>query len=199
MRLFDYHRQYNMHTDSLISTWIYPEHLIMLCRYLAMSPMRSKILLSHCPSGCDNQLCCRGQRTKLVSTARILQLFTMLWIFRHAATLWLGALLFSCWTSAELWAYVMLRPHITTWLLRQQLVKTSTKRNISNQNIGRPKRRQTEMATVQTVDKPKRWQTETSTNRTVDNPKRRRFDYWHFGLSMFWLKNNLHPTITRCA
>ena len=42
------------------------------------------------------------------------------------------------------------------------LVKTSTNRNIDNQNVDNPKHRQTETSTNQNVDKP-----------NVDNPKRR--------------------------
>ena len=53
------------------------------------------------------------------------------------------------------------------------LVKTSTDRNVDNQNVDRPKRRQAETSTNQNVDKPKRRQAETSTNQNVDKPKRR--------------------------
>ena len=53
------------------------------------------------------------------------------------------------------------------------LVKTSTNRNVDNQNVDKPKRRQTETSTNQNVDKPKRRQTKTSTDRNVDKPKRR--------------------------
>ena len=61
---------------------------------------------------------------------------------------------------------------------RRLLVKTSTNRNVDNQNVDKPKRRQTKTSTDQNVDKPKRRQTKTSTNRNVDNrnadkPKRR--------------------------
>ena len=56
---------------------------------------------------------------------------------------------------------------------RQGLVKTSTNRNVDNQNVDKPKRRQTETSTDQDVDKSKRRQTETSTNRNVDKPRRR--------------------------
>ena len=55
------------------------------------------------------------------------------------------------------------------WLL----VKMSTNRNVDNQNVDKPKRRQTKTSTNRNVDKPKRRQTETSTNRNVDKPKRR--------------------------
>ena len=55
------------------------------------------------------------------------------------------------------------------WLL----VKTSTNLNVDNQNVDKPKRRQTETSTNQNVDKPKRRQTKTSTNRNGDKPKRR--------------------------
>ena len=53
------------------------------------------------------------------------------------------------------------------------LVKTSTHQNVDNQNVDRPKRRQTETSTSRNVDKPKRSQTKTSTSRNVDKPKRR--------------------------
>ena len=53
------------------------------------------------------------------------------------------------------------------------MVKTSTNRNVDNQNVDKPKRRQTETSKNQNVDKPKRRQTKTSTNQNVDRPKRR--------------------------
>ena len=59
------------------------------------------------------------------------------------------------------------------WLIGRLLVKTSTNQNVDNQNVDKPKRRQTESSTNQNVDKPKRRQTETSTIRNVDKPKRR--------------------------
>ena len=54
------------------------------------------------------------------------------------------------------------------------LVKTSTNRNVDNQNVDKPKRRQTQIRQNQTstnriVDRP----TRTSTNQNVDKPKRR--------------------------
>ena len=58
---------------------------------------------------------------------------------------------------------------ISLWLL----VKTSTNRNVDNQNVDKPKRRQTKTSTNQNVNKPKRRQTKTSTNRNVHKPKRR--------------------------
>ena len=70
------------------------------------------------------------------------------------------------------------------WLL----VKTSTNRNVDNQNVDKPKRRQTETSTDQNVNKPKRRQTKTSTNRNVDKPKRpkastnQNFDTLKFGI-----------------
>ena len=63
-------------------------------------------------------------------------------------------------------------PRSGTWSWRL-LVKTSTNRNVDNQNVDKPKRRQTETSTNRNVDKPKRRQTETSTNQNVDKPKRR--------------------------
>ena len=54
------------------------------------------------------------------------------------------------------------------------LVKTSTNRNVDNQNVDKPKRRQTETSTTQNVDIPKRRPNETSTNQNVDRPKRRK-------------------------
>ena len=57
-------------------------------------------------------------------------------------------------------------------------VKTSTNRNVNNQNVDKPKRQQTKNVdkpkhlTSRHVDKPKRWQTKTST-QNVDRPKRR--------------------------
>ena len=41
------------------------------------------------------------------------------------------------------------------------LVKTSTNRNVDNQNVDKPKRRQTKTSTNRNVDKPKRRQTKT--------------------------------------
>ena len=48
-----------------------------------------------------------------------------------------------------------------------------TNRNVDNQNVDKPKRRQTETSTDQNVDRPKvdkpnRRQTKTSTDRNVD-------------------------------
>ena len=51
--------------------------------------------------------------------------------------------------------------------LQRLLVKTQTNRNVDNQNVDKPKRRQTETSTNQNVDKPKRRQSETSTNQNV--------------------------------
>ena len=56
---------------------------------------------------------------------------------------------------------------------RRLLVKTSTRRNVDNQNVDRPKRPQTETSTSRNVNKSKRRQTETSTRRNVDKPIRR--------------------------
>ena len=61
-----------------------------------------------------------------------------------------------------------LSPYLS-WLL----VKTSTNRNVDNQNVDKPKRRQTKTSTNRNVDKPKRRQTKTSTDQYVDKPKRR--------------------------
>ena len=58
------------------------------------------------------------------------------------------------------------------WSKRRQ-TETSTTKTSTNQNVDKPKRRQTETSTDQNVDKPKRRQTKTSTNRNVDKPKRR--------------------------
>ena len=57
------------------------------------------------------------------------------------------------------------------YLLEYLLVKTSTNRNVDNQNVDKPKRRQTKTSTDQNVDRPKRRQTETSTNQNVDTRK----------------------------
>ena len=58
------------------------------------------------------------------------------------------------------------------WSKRRQAETSTTKTSI-NQNVDKPKRRQTETPTNQNFDKPKRRQTETSTNRNVDKPKLR--------------------------
>ena len=49
------------------------------------------------------------------------------------------------------------------WSKRRQNGMSTTKTS-TNQNVDKPKRRQTETSTDQNVDKPKRRQTETSTN-----------------------------------
>ena len=56
------------------------------------------------------------------------------------------------------------------------MVKTSTNRNVDNQNVDKPKRRHTETSTDQNVDRLKRRQIktltcQTSTNQNVDRPK----------------------------
>ena len=43
----------------------------------------------------------------------------------------------------------------------------------TNQNVDKPKRRQTKMSTDQNIEKPKRRQAKTSTHQNVDKPKRR--------------------------
>ena len=49
-----------------------------------------------------------------------------------------------------------------------------TNRNVDNQNVDKPKRRQTETSTDQNVDRPKSRQTEPLTNQNIDRPK-----CWH--------------------
>ena len=44
-------------------------------------------------------------------------------------------------------------------------------RNVDNQNVDKPKGRQTETSTDRNVDRPKCRETKTSTNRNVDRPK----------------------------
>ena len=68
---------------------------------------------------------------------------------------------------------VLHTPHYATLLFPLQLVKTSTNRKVDNQNVDKPKRRQTETSTNRNVDKPKRRQTKTSTDQNVDKPQRR--------------------------
>ena len=63
--------------------------------------------------------------------------------------------------------------NVKDWRIDMWTGNWSTNRNVDDQNVGRPKRRQTKTSTNRNVDKPKRRQTKTPTNRNVDNPKRR--------------------------
>ena len=58
------------------------------------------------------------------------------------------------------------------WSKRRQS-ETSTTKTSENQNVDKPKHRQTKMSTNQNVDRPKRRQTKTSTSQNFDKPKRR--------------------------
>ena len=55
------------------------------------------------------------------------------------------------------------------WNTEGLQVKTSTNRNVDQQNVDRPERRQTERSTDRNVDKPKRWQSETSTIKNLSS------------------------------
>ena len=59
-------------------------------------------------------------------------------------------------------------------IFRRLLAKTSTNRNVDNQNVDKLKRRQTKPSTTQNVDKPKRWQIEMSANRNVKKKKKKK-------------------------
>ena len=75
----------------------------------------------------------------------------------------------------EEWPISTLRPNhdINYSDLDGNWSKRLTNRNVDNQNVDKPKRRQTKTLTNQNVDRPKRRQTKTSTDQNVDKPKRR--------------------------
>ena len=57
----------------------------------------------------------------------------------------------------------VLNEHVETRMTFERLlVKTSTNRNVDNQNVDKPKRQQTKTSTDRNVDKPKRRHSETS-------------------------------------
>ena len=71
-----------------------------------------------------------------------------------------------------LWGQSIISLMYGNWSKRRQ-TETSTTLTSTNQNVDKPKRRQTETSTNQNVDKPKRRQPKTSTGENVDTPKRR--------------------------